>query len=362
MARKKEEDAQPSFSDAMINAASSDAVRLRDNPGNALPNIAGWGQAKPEMRDIIMSALAGLGTSSQAATQAARLGDPVSAALAGIGGAFQAPSAQHFATQRAQLQQQQMEAQLAATPVDQISPAIVEKHPEFSGMPLGVVQKLAPFLNRQEAMEQQLAMFIAAEQGRNSRNTETANSAKERNAALKRLPAPQVLALTEGQSVSRLLPEVEQAIESNQGAFGPVSGRARGANPYDDKAQAIDARMRSASQAFGRFMERGVLRKEDEEKYRKMFPQLQDTPETAKNKLAIVRRQLAQEYAAQIQNMGGSGYDVSAFEVLDIPPSIFGGSEKSSVADSGEVRKKVRTAQGVRTGVWSKAGKFLRYE
>lgn len=138
------------------------------------------------------------------------------------------------------------------------------------------------------------------------------------------LPANSVLALNEGKAVARILPEVEQAIKDNESIFGPVEGRTRSANPYDEKSQTVDARMRTASQAFGRFMEGGVLRKEDEDKYRKMFPQLSDVPQVAKNKLSIVRRQLAQKYQDDKGALGGSGYDIAGFGDLEIPPSLFG--------------------------------------
>jgi len=149
------------------------------------------------------------------------------------------------------------------------------------------------------------------------------------------LPANSVLALNEGKNVARLLPDVEAAIKANEGKFGPVTGRLRTANPYDVDAQTFDARMRSASQSFGKFMESGVLRKEDEEKYRKMFPQASDDDQVKKNKLEIIKRQLAQKYEDDRKTLGRSGYDVSGFETLDIAPSIFKGDNGSSSGDGG---------------------------
>jgi len=137
------------------------------------------------------------------------------------------------------------------------------------------------------------------------------------------LPPTSVLALNEGKTVARMLPDVEKAIEANLGKFGPVTGRTGSANPYNTEAQTFDARMRTASQAFGRFMEGGVLRKEDEEKYRKMFPQAHDTDDVKINKLSIVRRMLAEKYEDDRRTLGASGYDVSGFEALEVPPSIF---------------------------------------
>lgn len=152
----------------------------------------------------------------------------------------------------------------------------------------------------------------------------------------KQLPPSNVLAVNEGKSVARMLPEVETALEQNKGIFGPVRGRAGSVNPYDTTAQTVDARMRTASQAFGKFMEGGVLRKEDEEKYRKMFPQLSDTPEVAQNKLSIVRRMLAENYESSRKSLGESGYNVSGLGELEIPPSIFDKEQPAGVPKVGE--------------------------
>ena len=149
------------------------------------------------------------------------------------------------------------------------------------------------------------------------------------------LPANSVLALNEGKAVARILPEVEDAIKQNESMFGPIGGRVSSANPYDEKSQTVDARMRTASQAFGRFMEGGVLRKEDEDKYRKMFPQLSDIPQVAKNKLSIVRRQLAQKYEDDRKALGGSGYDIGGFGTLDIPKSLFENGTGGAIALTG---------------------------
>lgn len=140
---------------------------------------------------------------------------------------------------------------------------------------------------------------------------------------LTKLPPATVLVLNEGKNVARMLPDVEAAIKTNEGKFGPVTGRIRGANPYDESAQTFEAKMRTASQSFGRFMEGGVLRKEDEIKYLRMFPQTKDTDAVKKNKLSIIRRDLAKKYEDDRKTLGASGYDVSGFEELDIPTSIF---------------------------------------
>lgn len=137
-----------------------------------------------------------------------------------------------------------------------------------------------------------------------------------------RLPADKVLNVQGGGAILGALPDLQQTIDSNEGLFGPVMGRVGSMNPYDEEAQTIDAQMRAQSQAFGRHMEGGVLRKEDEEKYRKMFPQLTDTPAVAKNKLQLVERMLAQKQSSDIQALKQSGYDTKGLRAPDGLPGI----------------------------------------
>ncbi len=148
----------------------------------------------------------------------------------------------------------------------------------------------------------------------------------------KMLPPDKVLSVNEGNAIPTMLQDIRSTIGSNQGAFGPVMGRLSALNPYNEKATTIDAQMRAAAQSFGRYMEDGVLRKEDEDKYRKMFPQLGDTPQVAKNKLDIVERLLGERQNSNIAALKQSGYDVSGVEKgLSVPkaPAILSSTGKN---------------------------------
>ena len=155
----------------------------------------------------------------------------------------------------------------------------------------------------------------------------------------KELTANMVKKINEGNQIPMMLRDVADTIQGNKDVFGPISGRARQMNPYDEKAQAINAQTRASSQAFGRFMEGGVLRKEDEEKYRKMFPNLSDTPETAANKLAIVERLLQQKQASDVEAFKTQGYDLSGLDgataVRAVPEAIAsgGGDDLDQMSD-----------------------------
>lgn len=304
-------------SDDVISAIQERGKRAVDKQRNGRPRFSFPDiSVSPATRDSLFNALMGVSAGAEAGANA---GDPVIGALTGFGAGLKAPTAADFREKR-----------LDQLSVDEVSPDLVQRYPELSGVPLGVVNKIAPLLQREDAFARELLLIRA-------RGEEGLKTREVTESAAKRIPAPTILNLNEGKNVGRLLPEVAEAIEANLSIFGPVSGRARGMNPYDARAQTVDARMRTASQSFGRFMEGGVLRKEDEEKYRKMFPQLSDTPEVAKNKLQIVARQLAQKFNDDRQTLGSSGYDVSGVGSLDVPDSIFSaGGVVRMIAPNGE--------------------------
>lgn len=161
----------------------------------------------------------------------------------------------------------------------------------------------------------------------------------------RQLPPDKVLQIQEGGQIPASLEDIKKSIDVNSGIMGPVEGRLRSMNPYDEKAQTMDAQMRTASQRFGRYLEGGVLRKEDEEKYRKMFPQMSDKAEVAANKLSLVERMLKQKQGADVGALEQSGYDTQAFQgagqnVPDAPGILTGRKgllpppERSSAAPS----------------------------
>jgi hypothetical protein len=137
----------------------------------------------------------------------------------------------------------------------------------------------------------------------------------------KQLPADKVLSVSEGQRLPTMLEDIRSTISSNADSFGPIAGRIGAANPYNERTKTIDAQMRASAQSFGRFMEGGVLRKEDEAKYRQMFPNLSDTPEVAANKLTIVDRLLRQKQSADVEALRSSGYDTAACSKAGTAPS-----------------------------------------
>jgi hypothetical protein len=122
-----------------------------------------------------------------------------------------------------------------------------------------------------------------------------------------------------GRDAFSQLDQLTQTVEKNRDIFGPVAGRISGNNPYDRKAQAVQSEINTARQVIGKFLEGGVLRKEDESKYEKILATLNDTDVSAMDKLTIVRKMIEDRQNANVSALKAQGYDVSGIDIGDIP-------------------------------------------
>jgi hypothetical protein len=125
------------------------------------------------------------------------------------------------------------------------------------------------------------------------------------------LTAQQAKLLSDGEQLKFVLDPLEDLLTNQKELFGPVRGAVGSANPYNEKSRTADATLRRARQVVGSFMEGGVLRKEDEEKYAKMLPQLTDTPKIARNKLNGVKDLLTKKRAQLAADYESAGFDMS---------------------------------------------------
>jgi len=85
--------------------------------------------------------------------------------------------------------------------------------------------------------------------------------------------------LSESRSAIASLQDLRQTLKDNEQYIGPISGL-QAMNPYSEARQA-QAKIDLVKQRVGKALEGGVLRKEDEEKYKRILATLRDTPETA---------------------------------------------------------------------------------
>jgi len=122
-----------------------------------------------------------------------------------------------------------------------------------------------------------------------------------------------VLGLTDIMASKETLRNLSTSIESRKGLLGPIKGSLNKLNPYATEAQDLQGEIDAARQLIGRSLEGGVLRKEDEEKYKKILPKLNDTPAVAQRKIENVYKLLEQKLKSSQVGLSGSGYDTSGF-------------------------------------------------
>lgn len=107
------------------------------------------------------------------------------------------------------------------------------------------------------------------------------------------------------------LSELQSKIQNNLDYIGPIKGL-QALNPWS-KARQIQADVDRIRQTVGKALEGGVLRKEDEEKYKKILATVTDTPQTAVYKIqaliSSIQGNLANYKALQSstgRNVGGA--------------------------------------------------------
>ena len=103
----------------------------------------------------------------------------------------------------------------------------------------------------------------------------------------------------------------------NSGGTDPIRGATTLVpllGKYDVEVQNNQAALKRAAQMVGRFMEGGVLRREDEIKYEKMLPNITDKKEVAQGKMIGVLNMLIAKYKTDIDSFKNSGFDTTEFE------------------------------------------------
>lgn len=138
---------------------------------------------------------------------------------------------------------------------------------------------------------------------------EASNMADNLSGGGLKLTAGQQAAVADGNSAINQLQNLRDSLKASPGLMGPIAGTLGSLNPYDTNAQSLQAQINTAKQVIGKFLEGGVLRKEDEEKYAKILPTMFDTPEVAQNKLDYLSQLMAgkqKEYMMAASQYGGN--------------------------------------------------------
>lgn len=101
-------------------------------------------------------------------------------------------------------------------------------------------------------------------------------------------------------------------------------------------AKTKQAGINLVKQIIGKALEGGVLRKEDEEKYKAILPTIGDPPDVVKAKLDGLEKTLAMKRQTSIDAFGDAGYDMGKFE---------GGSTQTGAPAPGSLPKVTSQAQ-----------------
>jgi hypothetical protein len=116
------------------------------------------------------------------------------------------------------------------------------------------------------------------------------------------------------QSSRAMLGDLRKAIEVNEDAFGPVSGRLASWNPYNKQGQQLGALFGKASQILGKALEGGKLTDQDRIYYMGLLPKQSDTKQVALDKVDQLERMLADQENSSINTYAKAGLNVSNFK------------------------------------------------
>jgi len=155
--------------------------------------------------------------------------------------------------------------------------------------------------------------FNFQESAREKARSETRNAEKQDRAVS---PAD-VRQFSDGKDAFRAVGLLNQTMKEVESVIGPGKGGLRGLNPWDAKAQKVNADLRRSAQVVGKFLEGGVLRKEDEAKYLLMLPAIGDMPEVARYKLDNMLKMLRGKYDDMMTALKAQGYRTEGLEIDD---------------------------------------------
>lgn len=111
--------------------------------------------------------------------------------------------------------------------------------------------------------------------------------------------------ITQSEEAISQLKDLRAVVEANKKYMGPVAGL-QNLNPWSD-ARKVQAEIDLVRQKVGKALEGGVLRKEDEEKYKKILSTVMDTPDLAMYKIDNLIRDIERDISnyKKIQEQSG---------------------------------------------------------
>lgn len=111
--------------------------------------------------------------------------------------------------------------------------------------------------------------------------------------------------IAESKSAIASLRDLRDTLKENEQYIGPIAGF-QALNPYSD-ARKAQAKIDLVKQRVGKALEGGVLRKEDEDKYKKILATLNDTPTTAISKVDSIITTLERDLDTFVETQRSAG-------------------------------------------------------
>lgn len=146
--------------------------------------------------------------------------------------------------------------------------------------------------------------------------------------------------ITDQDEALDLLSRVKDSTIQNKAQIGPVTGLAR-LNPWSDSRN-MQAIIDQAKQIIGKGLEGGVLKIEDEKKYAKILPTMNDTFEQVQFKLAEIEKTIRAKKGSLLNNLGKSGYNVSGYKADMAQSSSSGGMNIDKNAIQAALEKRMK--------------------
>lgn len=120
--------------------------------------------------------------------------------------------------------------------------------------------------------------------------------------------------ISEYETSSQLLNNLGEEINSKAKLMGPIVGRFKSMNPYDQDVQFLRGRIETTKQIVAKAMEGGVLRKEDTEKYNKILASIENDPTVAVEKIQELNKDIERQKSIFLKNLGRAGFNTQGFE------------------------------------------------
>lgn len=125
----------------------------------------------------------------------------------------------------------------------------------------------------------------------------------------KELSSTQIRPFQDAQTAYGDVMTLWKTAQENKDLFGPISGL-RAKNPFDEQARNVQSEIDRVRQVVGKALEGGVLRKEDEEKYKKILPVMGDRPMVVKHKLEQLAKKMKADMNTYLKGNKAAGYNI----------------------------------------------------